>query len=98
MKTVNVLNGQTMLDIALQELGDVERAGEIAVLNDRSITDDLVAGESLSVPVYDSGKRTLVQLFSARGSRPASGGGNPFGRPSGSGVDFWEIENDFIVQ
>jgi hypothetical protein len=97
MKTVKVLNGQTMLDIALQELGDVERASEVAVLNDRPITDDLVAGEELSVPAYDTSKRTLVQMLSARGFRPRSGT-NPFTQTTGGGIDFWEIENDFIVQ
>lgn len=100
MTKVTVSYGQTWFDIAMQELGDIERTVELAQLNGRSITDALEAGEVLNVPGFDSTKRSIVQLFLTQANKPASGdtsiavdpetGGN-------EGIEFWALENEFIV-
>ncbi|THU36919.1 hypothetical protein FAM09_18320 [Niastella caeni] len=100
MTKVTVSYGQTWLDIAMQELGDIERAIELARLNGRSVTDALEAGEILNVPDFDTSKRSIVQLFRNSANKPASGevliaadgdtGGN-------EGIEFWALENDFVV-
>lgn len=99
MNKVTVSYGQTWLDIALQELGDMERAIELARLNDRAITDDLQAGEELMVPDFDSEKRSIIQLFSNTANRPASGDTFIATDPVsvGEGIEFWALENDFVV-
>ncbi len=96
MKTVIVLDGQTLIDIAEQELGDPERTMEIAVLNGLSPTACLVSGSKLFVPDYDPSKRTLVKMFSQPYNKPASCFCDDKGNKGGIG--YWYIENDFIVQ
>ena len=99
MNKVTVSYGQTWLDLALQELGDMERAIELAQLNNRAITDDLQAGEELLVPDFDSEKRSIIQLFRNKANRPASGDTFIAADPGsdGEGIEFWAIENDFVV-
>ncbi|MFL5747213.1 MAG: hypothetical protein ACJ751_21240 [Niastella sp.] len=100
MTNVTVSYGQTWLDIALQELGDMERAIELAQLNGRAITDDLQAGEALLVPDFDQEKRSIIQLFRNTANRPASGDTFNAAEPGSTGnegIEFWAIENDFIV-
>lgn len=43
-------NGQTFLDVAIQETGSLEAAFEMALLNDVSITDDLLITDQLEAP------------------------------------------------
>jgi hypothetical protein len=100
MAKVTVSYGQTWLDIALQELGDVERVVELVMLNGRSLTDNLQAGEVLTVPDFDATKRRLVKLFVNAANKPASG--DSFTAQdntvsAGEGIEFWAIENDFVV-
>ena len=47
---VKVKTGQSFIDIAIQETGNVENAFLIALSNNSSITDDLLTEESLTVP------------------------------------------------
>src|SRR4051812_40713019 len=99
MNKVTVSYGQTWLDIALQELGDMERNIELARLNGRAITDDLQAGEELIVPDFDTEKRSIVQLFRNAANRPASSDTFVAADPdsNGEGIEFWAIEYDFVV-
>ena len=97
MTKVTVSYGQTWLDIAMQELGDIERAIELARLNGRSITDALEAGEVLNVPAFDSSKRSLVNLFSNKANKPASGDTFTSADAGNEGIEFWALENDFAV-
>lgn len=50
MKTVKVLGLQSLFDIAIQNTGDVSNVFAIALANDKSITDELVIGESIKIP------------------------------------------------
>jgi hypothetical protein len=83
----------------MQALGDMERAIELALLNGRAFTDDLQAGEVLMVPDFDSEKRSTVQLFRNAANRPASGDTFIAADPdsNGEGIEFWALENDFVV-
>lgn len=93
MKTSNIIQpGQTLLDIALQELGDVSRANEIAIMNGISITDDLQPGTSLLLPDPSGVARFIFNLFKDRGNIPASA------IIKEEGIEFWAIEKDFVVQ
>ncbi len=50
MKTYTVQHQQSLLDIALQELGDVAGIVKIAELNNISITQNLEVGDVLLLP------------------------------------------------
>lgn len=97
MKVVTVLYGQTLIDIAIQELGDAARVFEIAELNDISLTDDLEAGSTLLVPDWEKSKRSIVQLFTDPANAPASADTDSLSNKN-EGIDYWVLENDFVVQ
>jgi len=97
MKKIKALYGQTLVDIAVQELGDPQRSFELSELNGISITKDLDTNEVIMVPAYDKDKRNLVQLFSDIANAPASGDDVNTGELLNEGIDYWAIENDFVV-
>lgn len=97
MKAVKILAGQTMVDIAIQELGDLERVFEIAVDNDTSISDELLPGSFLNVGDYVADKRYLVKVF----EKPTKIASFDFAGDVNArleGIDYWTLELDFIVQ
>jgi len=65
-----VLEGQSLLDIALQELGSLEGTYALAVLNGLSLTDSLAAGMLLQLP--DVVDKRIVNYYSERNIRPAT--------------------------
>ena len=97
MKQVKIEHGQTQVDIAIQELGDIERLFEIALLNDKRITDDLPAGSFIQVPDYDLRKRDIVNVFKLPVNKPASGVALINGEPQPEGIEYWGIEMDFVI-
>lgn len=99
MKTSKqILFGQTLLDMAAQETGDAARAFELAVLNNMSLTDDLIAGATVLTPDADSKKRNIIQLFSDVSKAPASADVSGEMKSKNEGVEYWKLENDFIIQ
>jgi hypothetical protein len=100
MKEVKIIFGQTVLDIAVQELGDASRAMELAILNGISLTDELSADQVLVVPVAAKDKRSTVQLFSNinKSQAPASADVSGQMMSKDDGIEFWAIEKDFEVQ
>jgi hypothetical protein len=50
MRSVTVKDYQTLPDIAVQEMGSVDAAFELARLNDISVTDNLVSGQVILLP------------------------------------------------
>lgn len=59
---VIVKNRQTIIDIAIQYLGDAERAAEIAILNELDF-DDIPAGTLITIPDIDNYKQRIADLF-----------------------------------
>ena len=96
MTKVIVADGQTWLDIAMQELGDVERAIELAQLHNRSVTGPLKSGEILTVPDPVASKRSIIQVFRNTANKPASGESS-LSIGGLEGIEYWAIENDFVV-
>ena len=98
-KPVKVLPGQTLLDLAMQTMGSVEAVFVLAQLNNRSVTADLVAGTAInySLTPYNA---AVVKIYSDNGFKPASGLSIPGpGKPALlSGIGYWAIEYDFVVQ
>lgn len=63
MSTVKVLDGETVCDVAVKQLGDAARAIELAALNGISVTGDLTAGSILQLPVVADDKEKLVRIL-----------------------------------
>jgi hypothetical protein len=96
MKSVKILFNQTLLDIAVQELGDYSRAVELAVLNGMKLTDMPVAGSFVQVPTYERDKSYLVTLFSDDANKPATGD-TGIENAVLQGIGYWRIEQNFRV-
>lgn len=92
-----VYQGQNFIDKVLETTGSDENAFEMSLLNNVSITDDVIIGEELKVtPVTLKG---IVRIFE-QNNRPASGTLSAFeaGQDPGlSGIGNMIIENNFIV-
>lgn len=99
MKIV-VLNNQTLLDIAIRYYGTVEAVLAIAILNGISITEELVPGQTLQLPNTDFGFKEVVAFFEVNKIQPATAltQEDTAITEGDSGIGFWEIENNFIVQ
>jgi LysM repeat protein len=66
------LSKQTFYDVSLQYFGTTDHAYEIAVLNQKSVTDRLIVGTPLRLPDVPKDKTTL-QYFRNRNITPATG-------------------------
>lgn len=97
MHSIKVSEGQTLLDIAVEYSGDINAAYTIADLNLKGITDDLVVGESLMVPDVDVTKAGIVEMFAQPSRKPASAEDLTTSDVIGEGLEFWIIEEDFII-
>lgn len=69
MKTVKVLSGQAFVDLSMQETDSAENAVRFALLNGRSVTDDLGVGEEVTVP---ADLAYTGRLFDGLRHKPAS--------------------------
>ncbi|MDR1984972.1 MAG: hypothetical protein LBQ28_09145 [Prevotellaceae bacterium] len=91
------LNNQSLLDIAIQELGSAEAAFDIAKANNISITDDLQAGQILQIPQLsgDYVRKQTVNYYKVNEIKPATSIGNEVFIYEG--IEFWAVEMDFGV-
>ena len=65
---MKALQGQTVIDMAIQACGSLEAAYDLAVANGVSIT-DTVSGNMTSVDVV---KQTIADYYSNKGLHPSS--------------------------
>ncbi|MBO7438243.1 MAG: hypothetical protein J6U21_01035 [Bacteroidales bacterium] len=87
---------QTLLDIALQTGGTAESAMELALINSRSLSDELEAGNQITLPDTPQ-NRQMVKYYDVNNILPATGL-----KPENSGIvyggiNYMGIEIDFIV-
>ncbi len=95
--TTIILQNQSFLDLAIQHTGSVENAFLLALQNGKSLTDDLVAGEQLSLKNTKNNK-DILSYYQSKKLQPATG----VSRTGGSslqlqGIGYWVISNDFKV-
>ena len=69
---IKALHNQTLLDVAILHCGTVEAVADIAVLNNISITGDLVPGQLIELPANDYGNQEVVKYFVANKIDPAT--------------------------
>jgi hypothetical protein len=91
---VNVKARQTLLDISVQTAGTLDSLFELASLNGMGITDELVAGQTLTAPAVALFE--VADYFRKYKLYPASAT-TPLSALLPEGIEFWSIEFDFIV-
>jgi len=94
MRTIEVSEGQTLLDIAVQYCGTADAQFDIAALNGIEVTDDLVPGQELLVPDTEIEMESIAGVFT-NGIIPASADDTI--TEIDEGIEFWYIEDDFVV-
>lgn len=99
MSEITVTSRQSLMDVALQHGGALDAIFDMAQANDRSLTDDLVAGDTLDVP--EAQEPRVTQYYKVNNVMPATAItiaeiNDILGM--GEGIEFWGIEFDFIVQ
>jgi hypothetical protein len=67
-KTI-ISDGQSLVDVALQELGSVESLFDLADANGLAITDALAAGQVLAVPSSSGTVVTIATYFRSKAIR-----------------------------
>lgn len=65
------LNRQSLIDIALQYGGTVDAAFEMSLMNNVSITADLVSGQQVDIPVIPQ-QAAVVNYYRRNGITPAT--------------------------
>ncbi|MCR4559011.1 MAG: hypothetical protein K5685_02955 [Bacteroidales bacterium] len=87
---------QTLLDLALQTGGTAESAMELALINSRSLSDELEAGDEIMLPDTPQNRR-MVKYYDINGILPATGLKPEFSGIVNGGINYMGIEIDFIV-
>jgi hypothetical protein len=90
--TVN--QGQNLFDIGIQTSGTAQAAFDLALANDRSLTDGLVTGEVLqATAILD---RRMQRHYADYGIVPATASDVVL-EPGMEGIGYWYVEYDFRV-
>jgi len=97
MNAVRVEPGQSLIDISLQHCGSVEALLELAQANGLSPTDTLTAGAAFATAAPSS--RAVANLYAVNGIIPATAvtQAEELQTIADEGIEFWAIEEDFII-
>lgn len=98
MPEVRTKYNQSLLDIAIQEYGDLTMAMNIALENNISITAKLTVGSILRIPNIPSNAPEIQSYYQRKKLIPANDLSEATLSPAPSGIDYWAIGINFIVQ
>lgn len=91
MANVTVQVGQTLLDVAIQHLGAESAVADLAQLNELDMTADVEVGDVLKLPEVVN--KRVVKVLKDGGHIPATN----YISDDLEGIEYWDIEGDFIV-
>jgi len=99
--SINVLQNQSFLDIAIQHTGSALNAFDIAYLNNMSVSSDLKPGITLGISgiIEVNKNKEVFNYYQLRKIQPATSllsdliVINPL-----EGIGYWEVENEFKVE
>ncbi|WP_234111688.1 hypothetical protein [Chryseobacterium sp. R2A-55] len=96
---VEVLERQSILDIAVQHTGDVSNAFLIAKENSLAVSDYLVPGYELTIPNGLPFNRDILNYYNAKQINPATAITeiNDEDPPQLGGIGYMQIGSNFIV-
>ena len=97
METVSIKPHQCLLDISMQQKGSIGALFDLAVVNDRSITDDLTSGSTLLIPDTEIADRRVFQLFRDESVVPANAFTADDEAAIKGGIGYMGIQVDFRV-
>ena len=66
MRTITILALQSLLDVAIQQTGKIENVLQIAIENNRSITDELVNQDKLLITNETINSSKVLQYFDSK--------------------------------
>lgn len=93
---VVVLHNQSLLDIAIQHIGNVENAFAIAVANGLSVTSEVIVGTALMIPTEAKKENDVWNYYQAKKIQPATCASTAQ-VPAGKGIGWMQIGNSFKV-
>jgi len=89
-QTIQIDNGQTLIDAAVQHLGDASQAVEAALDNDVSLTDDI--SQAVVADADVSAQKTVEQMNKAYNIPASDDGIQP-----GEGLGYWALGTTFKI-
>ena len=95
-----VLHNQSILDFAIQHTGSAQNAFEIAMANNMSITDQLMAGSELVIPNSIVNDVDVKNYYQSKAIQPATAITTIIDdntEPKLEGIGYWIIGDDNIV-
>lgn len=98
---ISVLPLQSLLDLAIQHTGTAENAFDLALANNRSLTDDLEAGDWLVANSQElKANKDILNYYTAKNIQPATAISQwqTANSDKPEGISYWAIGVDFIVQ
>lgn len=72
MQTIKVLKNQSVLDICLQEYGDVEACFDLLNANNIAITQILIIEQPVIIPLSTKENITIKSFFKSKNIKPAT--------------------------
>jgi len=93
MQNTKAKQGQSFLDLVLQQSGSFTDVVSAALLNGRSLTDDIAINDSITVSQISN--QDQVNVFS--NNKPATALGKQIEIAEGKGIGWMKIEETFIV-
>jgi len=95
MKKVVALNDQSLLDLCIQEYGNLKPLFDLAQANNISIVDDLEIGKEYILPISTLSSIEIVSFYKSKTIKPATT--SPVHQYSAIGIGEMIIEDTFIV-
>ena len=92
MSQTVITAGQSLVDVAIQELGTVAALFELADAQGLALTDALTPGQVLGVPASPAAQPRLVAYFSGRAQRINTGDDVAASPPSLHDFDFPDFD------
>ena len=95
--TTIILHNQSLLDLAVQHTGTSENAFVLALQNGKSLTDDLVAGEQLTLKNTKNNK-DILSYYQSKKLQPATGVSHTGGSSLQlQGIGYWVLGYEFKI-
>lgn len=86
-----IKNGQSLIDVAIQQSGDAGNAVALAIQNDLSLTENLGVGNNIqNAPVTN---QSIVDFFNTELKNPAT----KDNVVEGQGIGFWGLGTTFKI-
>ncbi|MDO5609074.1 MAG: hypothetical protein Q4G08_11535 [Capnocytophaga sp.] len=97
---ITALHNQSLFDIALQHTGTINGVFELATANGKSVTDDLSAGQILTVPENILTDNDIKKYYTAKAILPATAFTSEDIQiiERQEGISVWAVNVDFVIR